>query len=147
MLNEMLGSIVWCRTWWWTILQASYSPWRISYCSCTSGESQAMLAVFPISIHNSRGIFLSEWGRDFHVSGATVPGATNGASGASRSSQSYHNHSHCALVPVIQNPSYLKPHRNTPPGSDSPLKFTLVSLHSTSSLLRLRRIGKESEMW
>jgi len=106
--------------------------------------------------YDPRHVSESVW--DSHVGFATLPGAPRGPSGAPTCSLAYHNHSHCTPVPVIRDPSYsctshqisqsllnqssgmpvtLKAGRNAILGSDTLLKLTLLSLHSTSSWILL----------
>jgi hypothetical protein len=90
----------------------------------------------------------------FRIASPTLPGAPNVLSGAPTYSQTYHHHSQGTPVPVIGDPSYsctshqrsqlilcqssdilvtLKAGRNALLRSDTLLKLTLLSLHSTSS--------------
>jgi len=61
------------------------------------------------------------------------PGVSQVPSGAGRCSQTYHNHSHGTPVPVIRDISYSEGRPNAPLVSDTLLKLTHLSLHSTFS--------------
>jgi len=67
-----------------------------------------------------------------------LPGAPKVLSGAMRFSQTYHNHSHSTPVPIIRDlPVTPKACRNALLQSDTLLKLTHWSFHSTSSQILL----------
>jgi hypothetical protein len=97
---------------------------------------------------------LSKFVYDFRTGLSTFSGAPKVLSGALTCSETFHNHSHGTPVPVISDPSYsctshqrsrlllnqlseipvtLIGGHNALLESDSLLKLTLLSLHSTSS--------------
>jgi len=76
---------------------------------------------------------LSEFVCDFRIGSATLPGAPKVLSGALTCSQTYHNHSQLLLYQSSKIPVTLKAGRNALLGSETLLKLTLLSLHSTSS--------------
>jgi len=74
-----------------------------SYCSCTSGESKISPAVLRMNIHKNPA--------SLRVSLGFPPLLGD----SPRCSQTVHNHSHGALIPVIRDPSYSEGRPECPP--------------------------------
>ena len=87
-------------------------------------EGNRLLMVIRRVSHNAcsrateylyEGRHLSEFVCVFGIGSAILPGAPKVLSGTLTCSQTYHNHSHGTLVPVIRDPSYAEGRPECPP--------------------------------
>jgi len=95
---------------------------RVSYSACSAPNKY---------LYKPR--HLSRYVCDFRIGSATLPGAPKALPSAPTCSQTYHNHSQLLLYNSSEIPVTLKAGQNALLGSDTLLKLTLLSLHSTSS--------------
>jgi len=130
MLKMMIASMI--HKWEWTIIRALYLPLREIACSCTSEQSQIRPAVVWMKIRKNPGICQSLF---------VIPALDQQRSQVHQKSSPVLCHVpklfkitpmvllyHSSGIPVTP-----KAGRNVLLGSDSLLKLTLLSLHSTPS--------------
>jgi len=98
-----------------------------AYCSCTSRESQTTLTVLEMSIDKNSGSLRVSLGFPHWLGDSP------------RWSQTFHNRSYCAPVPVIRDPSYSDGRPECPPSvwyfpEFDTSKFTLHILSETPAV-------------